>query len=122
VEGVAGLFPGVEATAKWADAIYAELVQLQGELGVVSSLGQVQSRMKSRSRGMMSLWSLSSLGPSTVSNTFDSTGIVLFRSATPCIRLARRKSSFFPTKSSIGLPGLSESGLRAMSIVTRTSP
>ena len=63
VEGVAGVFPGVEASAEWADAIYAELVQLQGELGVVSSLGQVQSRMKSRSRGMMSLWSLSSLGP-----------------------------------------------------------
>ena len=43
----------------------------------------------------------SALGPSTASSTFDRTGIVLLRSATPCMRVTSFSRSLLATVSSI---------------------
>src|SRR5580704_9147877 len=45
----------------------------------------------------------SALGPSTAMRTFDRTGMVLLRSATPCIRVTSLRRSFFATVISMGL-------------------
>ena len=48
----------------------------------------------------------SALGPSTASSTFESTGIVLLRSATPCMRVTSFSRSLLATVSSIQLRSL----------------